>query len=425
MPYNIQVLPSHSREAIIAAEEQSSTENFAFYERLDRAESLPIVNLRIDVPVYRMENFRTRSEQIRYWHNNKLTDQFFMAGQENEEAQRIQHSFLWRLAQEERDSVASIVNVLRQNLQREPLLITRSGVVVNGNRRLAAMRELADSIPSFSHVRCMVLQGSVSKEELQEIEVRLQMTPTTRLPYEWIDESLAIRELSESGKDVRRIAELMRKRANDVETALNALGEAEAYLSTWRTAPTNYDEVQDGEQFFKDLATKVRRLPPDEKAAAQRIQWLLFDARDEISGRIYQYKEIAGNLLGTAVNRLIDDLGVTQEPSAMVDDIGFSIPEEEQTSPFMAIANFIDSSSDKETLGSQVLDICTGLIEAKKGEKRGRAALRLAQEAHSRLNQIDLSLAEPATYAAMRAQLEAVKAKATQLLNQMAEEGLS
>jgi hypothetical protein len=425
MPYNIQVLPSHEREAIITAEESTSTERYSFYERLDRAEQLPVINLRIEVPVYRMENFRTRSEQIRYRHDNALTDEFFAAGQENEEAQRIQHSFLWRLAQEERDSVASIVEVLRANQQREPLLITRTGVVVNGNRRLAAIRELADSMPSFSHVQCMVLQGSVSREELQEIEVRLQMTPNTRLPYEWIDESLAIRELSESGKDARRIADLMRKRVNDVETALNALSEAEAYLSTWKATPTNYNEVLDGEQFFKDLATKVRRLPPEEKAAAQRIQWLLFDSRDEIGGRIYQYKEIAGSLLLQTVTRLVEDLGVALETNALDDDLEFSIPDEEQLSPFMAIANFIDAASDRDSLGSQVLDICTGLIEARKGERRSRAALRLVQEAHSRLNQIDLSSAEPSTYAAMRAQLEAVRDKAVQLLTRMSTEGLS
>ena len=280
-------------------------------------------------------------------------------------------------------------------------------------------------MPSFSHVQCMVLQGSVSREELQEIEVRLQMTPNTRLPYEWIDESLAIRELSESGKDSRRIAELMRKRTNDVDVALYALGEAEAYLATWRTAPTDYDEVQDGEQFFKDLATKVRRLPPEEKAAAQRIQWLLFDSRDEIGGRIYQYKEIAGSLLSQAVNRLVDDLGVTLDAAPTGDDLGFSIPDEEQVSPFLAIANYIDSSTDRDALGSQVLDICTGLIEARRGERRSRAALRLVQEAHSRLNQIDLGSAEPATHVAIRAQLEAVRDKAMQLMNRMTEEGLS
>ena len=91
--------------------------------------------------------------------------------------------------------------------QREPLLITMNGVVVNGNRRLAAMRELFTERPGefkhFSHVDCAVLPASITPHEMRETEVRLQMRPETKLPYGWIDGSIAIQEMIDSGQDTQ------------------------------------------------------------------------------------------------------------------------------------------------------------------------------------------------------------------------------
>ena len=152
-----------------------------------------------------MANYRTRTTQFKYIHDHKIADDFFSAGQENESAQQAQHDILTFFAKQGRStSVSPIITELETEEQREPLLITDSGVVVNGNRRLAAMRELFSERPvefkHFSHVDCSVLPAGVPPEEIREIEVRLQMRPETKLPYGWIDESIAVWEMIDSGK---------------------------------------------------------------------------------------------------------------------------------------------------------------------------------------------------------------------------------
>src|SRR5207249_750042 len=124
-------------------------------------------------------------------------------GQEDEEAQRAQHTILVGFAESGKgESVIPIKTALSKDAeQTEPLLLTREGVVVNGNRRLAAMRELfrenSTQFARFCSVRVLILPEGITADELRRIEVRLQMTPQTLLPYEWVAEALAVRDLKE------------------------------------------------------------------------------------------------------------------------------------------------------------------------------------------------------------------------------------
>ena len=47
--------------------------------------------------------------------------------------------------------------------------------------------------------------------------MRLQMRPETKLPYGWIDESIAVWEMIDSGKKPDYVADLMKKKKKDVE----------------------------------------------------------------------------------------------------------------------------------------------------------------------------------------------------------------
>jgi hypothetical protein len=121
----------------------------------------------------------------------KKRQTFFKQGQENEAAQQAQHDILVKFAETGRKgSVTPIVDVLEIEGQTQSILITSTGVVVNGNRRLAGMRDLyaksANDHRSFSHVKCMVLPAGVTESEIVEIEIRLQMKQRTELDYDWI-----------------------------------------------------------------------------------------------------------------------------------------------------------------------------------------------------------------------------------------------
>jgi hypothetical protein len=65
----------------------------------------------------------------------------------------------------------------RHALQTDPLLIQENGVVLNGNRRLAAMRDLlsreGENCKQFTHVRVAVLRENISNNEIEFIEAVL------------------------------------------------------------------------------------------------------------------------------------------------------------------------------------------------------------------------------------------------------------
>src|SRR5262249_34967053 len=157
-----------------------------------RSKETPLKVIRIDIslPIYRMENFRTFIDQTEYAVKEKKPNTFFLMGQELESVQQLQHDILDKLARTGRaDSITPVIEVLKKEKQRESILITSTGVVVNGNRRLAAMRELwkesKEDYPEFSHVNCMVLPDDTTPEEIVDIEADLQAKPETKLDYDW------------------------------------------------------------------------------------------------------------------------------------------------------------------------------------------------------------------------------------------------
>src|SRR3954466_8634448 len=67
---------------------------------------LPVIELDIKLPVYRMENYRTKIRQLAFVRQNNLPSTFFSSGQEDQEAQRAQHRILVDFAESGRgDSV--------------------------------------------------------------------------------------------------------------------------------------------------------------------------------------------------------------------------------------------------------------------------------------------------------------------------------
>jgi hypothetical protein len=60
----------------------------------------------------------------------------------------------------------------------------------------------------FAHVECAVLPP-LSEEEVDDVEIRLQMRPETKLPYGWIDESLKIQKQMNANRKEDEIARLI------------------------------------------------------------------------------------------------------------------------------------------------------------------------------------------------------------------------
>ena len=303
-----------------------------------------------------------------------------------------------------------------------------NGVVVNGNRRLAAMRELFTERPGqfnhFSHVDCAVLPASITPHEMRETEVRLQMRPETKLPYGWIDGSIAIQEMIDSGHTPKYVADLMKKRKKDVECAARALKEVNIYLKEWLRKPGDYQSVEDAEQFFNDLAKALDGKEGEALEMSRRIAWVLVSNSKKLNRRVYDYNFSFDKHSDDVITMLSDRLDIDLNTESQNDDDsnggddGIDIDlgdDDEKGTSLEPLIKVFDDPEQREMITTKVIDVCDSLYEQNRQGEAGRRALNSIMAANKNLQGVDISKADPATYSTIEAQLEAVKVRAESL----------
>ena len=98
MTYRVNLVNPLEREAKIAAALTASTKYEDFYEFRNQKMPLKVIRIDVGLPIYRIENFRTYTDQKEYVVREKKAPGFFLTGQENESVQQLQHQILERLA---------------------------------------------------------------------------------------------------------------------------------------------------------------------------------------------------------------------------------------------------------------------------------------------------------------------------------------
>lgn len=429
MAYTPKVEPASIREAKITALVDDSKQTEPFYEYQSRVYDLPIIHVPIDLPIYRMANFRTRTAQQTWARREGKPTDFFITGEENELAQKHQHEFLVKYAKEGREgSITPIIDVLKKDKQRQPILITRRGVVVNGNRRLAAMRALFDEEPTnyseFNVIKCQVLPLTATAEEIIQVEVRLQMKQRTELDYDWINECIAIRELRDSGMGPKKLMDLMNKKKGEIEDANNALTEANLYLSDWLKRPGDYEAIEDAKQLFYDMGENISQKTGEAQEVSRRIAWLLADRRSALKRRVYDYKPMFGKKSDEVASKLAERFAVELDegsPTAEDDDEEFAIDlGGEGGSTFRPLITLINDPAKRTEVTDQLIDVCKGILELESETKEGQMPLTQIQSANGKLAAVDMTRADKNSLAAIGKQLDAVEAHVTRLRSLLA-----
>lgn len=424
MAYTVEVLPAHVREQQVAQLVKDSTKKESFHAYQNREVELPVVWVPEKLPVYRMANFRTRIAQQSYIRREGAAPDFFRQGQENEAPQQQQHELLVKFAEQGRaGSVTPIVDVLEIEGQQDAILITSTGVVVNGNRRLAAMRFLFDKDSNeyrkFSHVKCLVLPPGITEAEIIEIEIRLQMKQRTELDYEWVNESIAIKELRDSGKSIKDLMGLMNKKKAEIEDAINALVEADLYLTDWLSQPGNYDAILDAEQLFFDIGSSVSAKTGEAQELARRIAWTLVDRRRGLKRRVYDFNPMFGKKVDEVAAKLADKRGVEVEQGGeqKQGEVGdFEVDLGGNDGPNLRpLIDLFDDPVKRDEVGNDLVEICEEIIETEKGERDGLLTLNTIQKINGLFSGIDLTKATPDSLPSIAKQLETIQGHVTRL----------
>jgi hypothetical protein len=415
--YEIKLTSRSERQAIIQNRVESTKEPTGTLWDFRGAKAvLPIVILPIDLPLYRVDNCRTYSEQQDAIAKGNLDKTYFTKGQELSTVQAAQHAILARLAKRDSTSVSAIQDVLEKEGQRDPLLITTTGVVVNGNRRLSAMRELyvQDQSPNsrWAYVKCMVLPADTSPEEVEDIEANEQARPQTKLDYDWIGDAQLVRRQVNRKGDTELVANQLRRSKGDVENLLQAIEEADLYLNEWAKKPGQYSLVSgDAEQIFGDLPKRLSGKTVPLQNASRAIAWSLFENRDKLPGRVYAFNAAFGKLAPVVLTNVIEQLSLPQEPAA--DDEGdedFSIDiEGGGVEDYSAVIAALKNEETKEDAIEALIEAAQSAIEADRGQRSQGAALKALAQVHAKLAGLDLTTAGAGTYTAIGKQLDSIR----------------
>ena len=170
--------------------------------------------------VYRIENIRTKSLQKQWLaqHRDQPKD-LFTSDPFSIEAQETQHQVLKLLIDKE-----NLLKSFKDNdklQQTEPLICSNDGIVVNGNRRLCAWRELYYNYKSkyahFQTVRVAVLPDN-DPQGIYDLEVALQIRSDMKAEYVWHAIAADYQEKFDLGMDIGVLAAKQNKKPEDIST---------------------------------------------------------------------------------------------------------------------------------------------------------------------------------------------------------------
>jgi hypothetical protein len=162
--------------------------------------TVQVIAMPVDALYYNPQTHRIRAQRS---HDPGLDEQLSQDAW-HPDSQRYLHELLMALPADpaKRDpDFDALLESLRDFKQNEPGLITREGVLVNGNTRRAALRELG-----VTAMRVGVLPESCTWDDVSAVELALQLRPDRRRDYSYINRLLAIEEQQRRGKPVTEIA---------------------------------------------------------------------------------------------------------------------------------------------------------------------------------------------------------------------------
>jgi len=366
-----------------------------------KPKSLRRIRVETDFPLYRIQSGRTHRAQAAYLDNHRQQPQDFFSDPEDPKVQRAQHEILLGMINEK-----DLSTDLHHRGQLAPIVLTKDGYVVDGNRRLAALRERKEE-----YVNAVVLPPDAESSEIYETEIELQMQRETKAPYNWIDQLLhieyGIKELNEKPELVAR---RMRLTKEDINRELGKLALVKQYLS-WLGESGKYHKVPSTstsghmEQAFQDMVQRLSSAAVKRKKEAERrlVREACFLAIKQEAG----YKQIRNILKHFSQNpeRISQKLRERQpsRKSLRANSRSSSKPEpaDPKRDPLRALANVSPGSlSDAvedliEAVGatgnaSLILDIVDELEAEDLDAKRQQQPLQRIQHAISDLKQVTL-----------------------------------
>lgn len=243
------------------AYEQGSTKRTDEIEFRGKKILLPVVTLTPNVLLLNHNNARLNAQLADHPHRDDV-----YKNPASIEAQNVLAELL-RATDKYKDLRVQLASLGQQR----PGLVTRDGLLVNGNTRVVALREI-----EASGVDVAVLPADANSEDLLEIEMALQMTRLVHQDYTFTNELLLMDRYVKADHSHKQLATKMgwmRGGEKKVETRLRILGIIEEVRSLSSTY-LPYHVFDTKEEHLKDLDKEYQTLKnAGEVDAADRMKW--------------------------------------------------------------------------------------------------------------------------------------------------------
>jgi len=367
------------------------------------AKELNLVEVEVDWVRFSTLNHRTRAEQrakIAQVGDSGL----FTSDPLGPKAQQAQYGILC-----EQDGFRDLKQDLESRGQQEPAIVTADGVLINGNRRAAALRSLYkdDDRPAARYVQCLVLPADATPPELIDLETELQIARDFKQEYGWINEALLIEELFDrENKDFQRVASRMHREVSDVRSLYEKLQQVHQLVDLSAGARHHID-FNENESAFDELAKHIKNKQPSEAEAVRSVYFLgtlanvryrkLRHLRRPDAATLVQ-KELEGD---PTLNRLLSTassgLPEPSEPDLLDEVLGNAAESAPLTSLLSLLAGKRPDESvdigDGDTVGvSDILDSLGSAINAAADEAEEEQRDQTAQS--TPLTRTDKAIAE-------------------------------
>lgn len=186
-------------ERLAAAKEDGGLQETVTIEWRGQQRAVPVISMPVDLLSYNPATHRIRAQRsLDPVRDRELETDPFGPG-----AQAYLHMLLKgdpATPSKPDQAFVALMEDLQEHGQNDPGIISRAGVLINGNTRRAALKDLGQE-----HIRVGVLPPDASFDDLQAIELSLQLRKDHRRDYSYMNFLLAIDERVAAGRPAGEI----------------------------------------------------------------------------------------------------------------------------------------------------------------------------------------------------------------------------
>ncbi len=231
---------------------------------------------------YNFKNIRIRSEFHEFIHtNNKKINP------NNKEQQKVVHNILLNSKWFGEMATRRLMEDLQNRGQLDPAVARPDGVLIDGNRRLAILRQLEENTESdaYSMMYVCFLPDDSTEDDFKALEIRIQMTQSYVQKYGDINIALEFRhlhdELEWTAKEIEEITGKYYKeqKIRDMIRTINMIDECLLLLPPKGKHEQHYSVLDKGWEGFDNLTRILKwteKTKPENIVLHERIKILGF-----------------------------------------------------------------------------------------------------------------------------------------------------